>query len=106
MDSNSTYQYEPVIEADAIRLLELKPAQNLQAKVECSLINTTLSECDDDLDDNYTALSYVWGDPPKIRSISIEEKKLGVTVNPESALRHMRHPRKKRLVWADVICID
>ncbi|TVY89074.1 hypothetical protein LAWI1_G004469 [Lachnellula willkommii] len=43
---------------------------------------------------HYTALSYTKG------------KALNVTVNPESALRHIRDPRRKRLISADAICVD
>jgi len=71
-DRENTYQYELLVEEGAIRLLELKPAQDLQAKLECSMVHKTLSECDDDLAGHYTALSYVWGDPMKVKSISIE----------------------------------
>ena len=106
MDQKITYQYEPLLEEDAIRLLELKPTPDLQATLECSLVHTTLSECDNDLVDHYTALPYVWGDAKKTKTISIEGKELDVTVNLEPALRHLRDPGRRRMVWADALCID
>ncbi|PVH73028.1 HET-domain-containing protein, partial [Cadophora sp. DSE1049] len=108
MDSGDSYQYPPLLPraCDAIRLLILQPAHDIDATVECNLINTTLSECADDVVDHYSALSYVWGDAKDTRMISLHGKPVHVTVNLDSALRHMRDTTRTRKIWADAICIN
>jgi hypothetical protein len=59
MDPSSSYKYEPLLEAHAIRVLVLKPSKDLSARVECYLIHTTLRKYEHELTDYYIALSYV-----------------------------------------------
>jgi len=106
MDTAIKYQYQPLLESDAIRLLELKPSLDINAQVECSLISSTFRACDHDLIEHYTALSYVWGDPQEQKIILVDGRALGITVNLDTALRHLRDPTRKRLIWADAICIN
>lgn len=60
----STFKYKNITDEDGIRLIQLHP-RGLQRKtpedtpIQCELIDTTLSKYDDDLIDQYTALSYV-----------------------------------------------
>lgn len=100
------YTYQPLKYPDSIRLVVLQPAADLEATVECFLTLTTLSECEDDVVEIYSALSYVWGDAADTRLISVEGRPFEVTANLESALRHMRDPKRRRRLWADAICID
>ncbi|KUJ09456.1 HET-domain-containing protein, partial [Mollisia scopiformis] len=79
---------------------------DLDAQVECSLICTTLSACDEDFIDHYTALSYVWGNAKLKKIILVEGLAFDVTLNLDVALRHMRDHERKRLIWADAICIN
>ncbi len=106
MDSVVSYEYQPLVESDAIRLLELQPSRDLDAQVECSLISTTLSACDEDLVQHYTALSYVWGDANVEKKILVEGNAFSITTNLDTALRNMRDAKRKRFVWADAICIN
>lgn len=101
-----SYQYQPLLQPDSIRLINLQPSPDLEAKVRCSIIHTTLSECDHDQIDHYTALSYVWGDPGQTAKVEIEGCDVNVTINLDSALRHMRDPTRSRRIWADAVCID
>jgi hypothetical protein len=55
------YEYKPLAESGAIRLIELQPSVDIHAKPECTLRHTTLSELDDEIIYHYCALSYVWG---------------------------------------------
>src|SRR5271169_1735488 len=98
------FSYQPLIEPDAIRLIVLRPALQDSEKVQCSLIHTTLSRCENDIFDHYTALSYVWGNPTDLRAILIDESPLNVTVNLYSALRDLRDSTKTLRLWADAIC--
>jgi hypothetical protein len=56
------YKYSSLTKDDSIRLIVLQPSEELAAGVQCSLIHTSLTECDDDISDHYIALCYVWGD--------------------------------------------
>lgn len=67
-EAGDQYQYQSLSGPDdAIRLLVLEPDKDIKAQVKCSLIQKSLRECDNDMVDQYTALSYVWGDA-KIRT--------------------------------------
>jgi hypothetical protein len=104
MSLESTERYRPLLEPGAIRLLVLQPSRDLQAEVECNLLYTTLSRCEDDLIEGYTALSYVWGDEVVTKTISVDGRDVEVTANLESALRHLRDPSRHQKLWADAIC--
>lgn len=60
---------------------------------------------------NYTALSWTWGRDAWTSNIYIVDENLharhAIAVPPtlESALRHVRHPTKKVVLWVDLICI-
>lgn len=60
---------------------------------------------------NYTALSWTWGRDSWTSSIYIVDENLhtrhAIAVPPtlESALRHVRHPTMKVILWVDLICI-
>jgi hypothetical protein len=81
-----TYPYQPLTEHDSIRLILLQPAPSEDAKVRCSLIHTTLSECACDIVEHYIALSYVWGNVTSVRTIWIDELPVSVTRNLYLAL--------------------
>jgi Heterokaryon incompatibility protein (HET) len=100
------FSYQPLIEPDAIRLIVLYPATHDSDELHCSLIHTTLSQCEDDIFDHYTALSYVWGDGTDLRSISLDGTLFEVTSNLYSALTDLRHATKILRLWADAICIN
>ena len=100
------YQYQKLTEPDALRLVLLQPSHDLQSPLECELITTTLSNCENDLLDSYTALSYVWGDPERKVSIKVERHALSITASLDTALRHLRDPSRERRIWADAICIN
>ena len=100
------FSYQPLIESDAIRLVVLQPALHDSEKVQCSLIHTTLSQCENDIFDHYTALSYVWGDPTDLQTILVDGLPFSVRANLYSALRDLRDNTKTLRLWADAICID
>lgn len=100
------HQYKKLTEPDALRLVLLSPSRDLQSPVECDLISTTLSNCENDLIDHYTALSYVWGDPSQRAFIKVAGQPLSITASLDTALRHLRDPSRPRRIWADAICIN
>ncbi|CAD6446898.1 9d3d13e4-6aac-4073-bae1-552b574167e2 [Sclerotinia trifoliorum] len=100
------YQYRPLHEHDAIRIIIVHPEALISSPLSCSLIHSTLSHYHNSLIDQYTALSYVWGDANNTRTILVDEKPLSITASLETALRHMRDTQKDMMIWADGICIN
>ena len=101
------YKYAPLTEPDCIRLIELQPALDGSAPIQCKLIHVNLSRFgDDDIFDHYMALSYVWGCPAKTRRVWINGTSLEITVNLFSGLRDIRDETRPLLLWADGICIN
>jgi hypothetical protein len=54
----------------------------------------------------YEALSYVWGKPVYSRYIRCSKGRVALTPNLEEALLHIRFPDRRRVIWADAICIN
>ncbi|KAF1999324.1 HET-domain-containing protein [Amniculicola lignicola CBS 123094] len=86
-----------------IRVLEIAPSTDPTTPIECKLHVTSL---DSDTFLEYTALSYVWGDPEHTTQIEVDGIHRQVTINLESALRHIRKHNEGVLLWADAICIN
>ncbi|KAK4458237.1 heterokaryon incompatibility protein 6, OR allele [Cladorrhinum samala] len=109
MTAAAAYRYIPLEHADSFRLLLLRPSQNPASPLHGSLLNTTLSECDFELIDPWTALSYVWG-PPSTQGrgtiILDETYPVPIGASLDSALRDLRDATRVRRVWADALCID
>ncbi|PMD16845.1 HET-domain-containing protein [Hyaloscypha hepaticicola] len=105
MSDSDTYQYHPLSSANEIRLLLLQP-EAPGSDIHCRLIHTTLKECHDDIYENYTALSYAWGDASQTRVIFIDKRPFEITINLAAALDDLRHQHTILRLWADAICID
>ena len=61
------------------------------------------------LDQNlvFEALSYSWGTSTETISISINARhSMRIKTNLHSALRHLRHQNKDRILWIDAVCIN
>jgi hypothetical protein len=96
----TSYQHKPLGDSSReIRLINLQPGQ------ESDPIHDTLTHALLDGDAAYDALSYAWGDPQITLPIAIDGLPFQVTVNLESALRHLRLPAEPRVIWIDAICI-
>lgn len=54
----------------------------------------------------YEALSYVWGDTDKSKSISCNGFEFAVTESLYTALHHMRYSDSWRRLWVDQLCIN
>ncbi|ORY00747.1 heterokaryon incompatibility protein-domain-containing protein [Clohesyomyces aquaticus] len=55
-----------------------------------------------DLNPDYTALSYVWGDRSEKRNIAVDGDIFSVTKN----LEYLEHRQIRPALWIDAICID
>ncbi len=104
--ADASYQYQKLTEPDALRLILLLPSPNLQSPLNCELPSTILSNCENDLLDHYTALSYVWGDDSRRVVIKVGSQTLSITESLDTALRHMRDASRTWRIWADAICIN
>ena len=54
----------------------------------------------------YTALSYVWGNPARVRRMICNGKYFAITKNLELALHHLRRNDVSIMLWVDQICIN
>ena len=102
----TSFRYRSLTEPDSFRLILLQPSSSHSTDLQSTLLHTTLFQCDGDIIDHYTALSYVWGDPTKTGSIYVDEHKFTITATLEAALRDLRDPSRMLRIWADALCID
>ncbi|KAH7168341.1 heterokaryon incompatibility protein-domain-containing protein [Fusarium sp. MPI-SDFR-AT-0072] len=100
------FQYRPLEHLDSFRLLHLEPSLNHSADLKGSLHHATLSDCDYDLIEPYTALSYVWGDASQRGAIHLGGSAKEITASLDAALRDMRDKSRVCRIWADALCID
>lgn len=99
------YYYEQLPDQH-IRLSTLYPG-HFESDICLSLACVQL---DIDGPPNFHALSYTWGDPTKVKSVTIMVKEelftLAVTENLYTALKYLRSTNKIRTLWIDAICIN
>ncbi|KAK0702104.1 heterokaryon incompatibility, partial [Lasiosphaeria miniovina] len=54
----------------------------------------------------YEALSYVWGDPAKTESMTLNGMTFGLSANLKDALINLRERDTERTLWVDALCIN
>jgi hypothetical protein len=54
----------------------------------------------------YEALSYVWGSTSPAKRMILNGKEVTITPNLDCALRHLRRPNSRRILWVDAVCIN
>ncbi|KAF4991665.1 hypothetical protein FGRMN_7677 [Fusarium graminum] len=100
-----------------IRLLDLYPSQSQDldhvsnesdSRLCCRLYTTIIEN-----PSSYIALSYVWGDGQKCKSIWVidtsdtyRESSIPITESLQTALRHLQRSDKIITLWIDQICIN
>jgi hypothetical protein len=99
------YRYSPLPRPGSIRLLRLMAHTDENTRIECRLFDYPLQELGEGTH-LYEALSYVWGDPNNLRSISIDKHDLPITINLHAALLCLRDRFIDRTIWVDAICIN
>lgn len=89
--------YRPLEDSDSIRMIFLQPG-DWKDPIKCELRNTALSHkpC-------YQALSYAWGSSKVTRPVAVNYAEMNVTVNLESALRHLRRKDVTLSLWVDAL---
>ncbi|PSN63313.1 HET-domain-containing protein [Corynespora cassiicola Philippines] len=98
---HSSYPGQPLAD-DSIRLIRLRPGP-WPSPIRCDLFQVSLKD-----KPQYKALSYVWGSKNVTRNIYLNRRLFAITVNLESALRHLRHPsgNESLILWIDALCIN
>ncbi|KAH8665115.1 heterokaryon incompatibility protein-domain-containing protein [Tricladium varicosporioides] len=104
------YQHQPLASHRSIRLFTLFASRDRKAATQGSLVEVNL-----DSNPPFEALSYVWGGPDPISTVTVitqcangnrTKSTLQVTPNCLSALQTLRYRSKPRMLWIDAICID
>lgn len=86
-----------------IRLLSIRPSESHEDRSLC--IELQLAS----LDDEYTALSYCWGDEKLRKTCTINGVETSVTANLAAVLHQLRAEGKTNgscKLWIDAICIN
>lgn len=102
----SSFRYNQLKEMGSIRLLLLQPSLEYSSPIHCSLVQANVFEAKHDIIDQYTALSYVWGDQKTRLDVFIDGHTVSVTETLFLALRDLRDERRVLRLWADAICIN
>ena len=95
------FVYDALLQDNHIRLLRLAPAKEHHAPLSGSLMHADLKT-----DPEYDALSYVWGDPAQVGTITVDGKPLPISQNLRTALRYVRQRDRPYILWTDAICIN
>jgi hypothetical protein len=82
-----------------IRLISLHDSDDENALLSAKLERATMN-------DDYSALSYVWGDAHDRRPIQLNGVNTTITANLEKALKQLRAEKKATKIWVDAICIN
>ncbi|CAN9410753.1 unnamed protein product [Alternaria alternata] len=90
--------------SNTIRVLDVQPIP--KDAIEGTPVNCTLRVIHLDRDPDFTALSYVWGDPEHKRSIVCDGVLFPVTENCYSALWNLSKKLQGLVIWVDAICIN
>lgn len=85
-----------------IRAIALEPSEDPQVDLHGELRYVQLPFPDQD----FTALSYVWGDPALSHNLICGSSRIRITANLDKALRRLRLKDKTILIWADAVCIN
>ncbi|PMD37038.1 HET-domain-containing protein [Hyaloscypha variabilis F] len=94
------YVYTELQQANDIRLLDLYPGAYNEP------LSGTLRPVSLDQDNDFEAISYVWGPDVKDCAIEIEGWRINITSSLNSALKRLRLQDKTRTLWADALCIN
>jgi hypothetical protein len=93
--------YEPLLGSYSTRVITLLPSASKEDRIEIYIAEIDLAT-----PPPFEALSYAWGDSSQRVALQCHGKDLHVTLNCESALRHLRQDSGIRTIWVDAICID
>ncbi|KAK4231866.1 heterokaryon incompatibility protein-domain-containing protein [Podospora fimiseda] len=84
-----------------IRLLQLLPSTTTSDNIICNLSTVSLLS-----NPEYTALSYVWGNPTITTCITVNGIPFQATINLVAALQQIRQQDEPVILWIDALCIN
>jgi hypothetical protein len=102
MDTSNYFTHPPLnLQTASIRLIRLHATSDSNEAIDCDMIVTTP-------DDQYTCLSYVWGDDTSGQWILVNGQRFWVRQNLWNFLNQARQDDKlnPRQFWIDALCID
>lgn len=86
--------------AGQMRLIQLQPG-SVATPIVCRLDEVLLEDTPP-----YTALSYVWGSPEPVNTVTINDNAIPITANLHTALLHVRQESSIVTLWVDALCIS
>lgn len=98
--ADGPYQYDTLPQGRWFRVLKVHPGQ-FDDSLSCELVATPLDEAP-----QYRALSYVWGDPTQVATITCSGIRIEITASLFEGLRRIRATDDVEIAWADAICIN
>lgn len=101
--AHNHYRYKQLRQARDIRILELRPAEAFDDRLQLSLKQVSLEDHDRH---HFEAVSYVWGASRGEQEVLCDDETIRVTANCESLLRHLRLKTQARHLWVDALCIN
>ncbi|KAH6639073.1 heterokaryon incompatibility protein-domain-containing protein [Boeremia exigua] len=93
------YVYTPLPPGPSFRCLALEPGSG-EDPLRCSIRISAIA------DEDYEAISYVWGSEVREHRIFCNGRTIRITENLFLALRRIRDRTEIRHLWADSVCID
>ncbi|KAF2093026.1 HET-domain-containing protein [Rhizodiscina lignyota] len=97
------FQYTPLdLDHSIFRLVRLFKGDG--SDITCELVHAELGPRNSVIP--YEALSYTWGGMEKTATVTVDGKKLPVTLNLYVALQRLQQKDTERILWIDAICID
>jgi hypothetical protein len=94
----SEYKYQPLIHKKDIRLLTIEPGGR-EKEIACTMATVSL-----DNHQEFSAISYAWGNVTQKCIIQCDGKPLELTRSLYTALCYLRLKDTPRVLWADAIC--
>ena len=100
----NAYAYRALEGPEYIRLIVLHPALSKATPLRIDFVSSKL----EDVEGDYDAVSYTWGEPVLTFPLYVGEDgmQVYVTENLDRALRYLRYETRERLLWADAACIN
>lgn len=99
--AKNTYHYWPLQKHGWFRLLIIMPSPGREDGIHCSLIYQPIRG-----GLSFEALSYTWGSDKILTPIQVDGQVMHVRGNLLSALRCLRRPKDRRVIWIDALCIN
>ena len=98
-DSKPSYQYQPILAKDEIRVLRLQPGAFDEPLIG-SLVVRKIGD-DEENPPAYDCVSYCWGVQQHFTSFECDGKALCITAAVDEMLRHLRGHTMPHHLWID-----